>query len=650
MKYEQLAKDIVEKVGGKENIASLTHCVTRLRFKLKDESIAKTEEIKRLRGIITVMQSGGQYQVVIGSHVSDVYHAVMEVAGLEAGSNESVDNGNGGSLFNRFIDTISGVFTPLLGLLAASGIIKGMVALFVALGWITDTSGTFHLLNAIGDALFHFFPIFLGYTAMRKFGGNVFIGMAIGGALVYPTLAGLTAGEPLFTLFTGTIFESPIHITFLGIPVILMNYASSVIPIILATFFGAKVEKFFAKVMPNVVKTFLVPFCTLLVVAPLTFMIIGPTAIWIAELIGLVIITIYNVSPMVSGLVLGAFWQILVIFGLHWGVTSIALNNFATMGYDFILPLIMAVSFAQTGAILAVLLKTKDQALKTISFPAFISGIFGVTEPAIYGVSLPLKKPFITSCIGGAIGGAVAGFAGSAVYSIGAMGIFAIPTFISPTDGLNFAFWGAIISMPVAFISGFLLTYIVGFKDAASEEKETLNEVATASEVEADSGSTQEIYSPIKGQTLELSKVNDPVFSQGLMGQGIAIEPLEGRAVSPVNGKVVTVFKTKHAIGLVNENGAEILIHIGLNTVELNGKHFVSHVKEGDQVRVGDLLVEFDIEKINEAGYETVTPIIITNTANYSDILKTDEKRVKEKDSLLTVMPADLDSREELVS
>ncbi len=645
MKYEQLARDIFEKVGGRENINSLTHCITRLRFKLKNENAAKTEEIKKMKGVITVMQSGGQYQVVIGNHVSDVYQAIAEVGNIKTDNNEIVDTDDSGSkesLFNRFIDTISGVFTPLLGLLAASGIIKGLVALFSALGWITDTSGTFHLLNAIGDALFHFFPIFLGYTAMKKFGGNVFIGMAIGGALVYPTLAGLTAGEPLFTLFTGTIFESPIHITFLGIPVILMNYASSVIPIILATFFGAKVEKFFAKVIPAVVKTFLVPFCTLLVVAPLTFMIIGPTAIWIAELIGLVIITIYNVSPMISGLVLGAFWQILVIFGLHWGVTSIALNNFATMGYDFILPLIMAVSFAQTGAVLAVFLKTKDQALKTISFPAFISGIFGVTEPAIYGVSLPLKKPFITSCIGGAFGGAVAGFAGSAVYSIGAMGVFAVPTFISPTDGLNFAFWGAIISMPVSFIAGFLLTYVVGFKDTAGEEEKETSEV--------DSGTTQEIFSPIKGRALELSKVNDPVFSQELMGKGIAIDPSEGRVVSPINGKVVTVFKTKHAIGLVAENGAEILIHIGLNTVELKGKHFVSHVKEGEQVRVGDLLVEFDIEKINEAGYETVTPIIITNTANYSDILNTDKKNVNEKDLLLTIMPADTDLREELIS
>lgn len=637
MKYEQLAKDIVEKVGGRENIISLTHCVTRLRFKLTDESVAKTEEIKNLQGVVTVMQSGGQYQVVIGNHVSDVYSAVIEVGNIkvEDDNNESTDSRSGGSLFNRLIDTISGVFTPILGLLAASGMIKGLLALFVAVGWLSDASGTYQLLFATGDALFNFFPIFLGYTAMKKFGGNIFIGMAIGAALVYPTISGLSAGEPLYVLFTGTIFESPIHITFLGIPVILTSYESTVIPIILASFFGVKVEKYFKKVIPNVVKTFLVPFCTLLVTVPLAFMIVGPLATWASDLIGAITIGIYHLSPVLTGLVLGAVWQILVIFGLHWGVIPIGINNVATLGYDPVLAMIFAVSFAQTGAVLAVLLKTKDKNLKSLSIPAFISGIFGVTEPAIYGVTLPLKKPFIMSCIGGAISGAILGFTGTVGYAVGAMGVFALPTFISQTDGLNFAFWGAIIAMIVAFVSGFVLTYVFGFKESASIEEEK-EDISTA--VRANSNRKQEIYSPIKGEVVQLKDVSDPVFGQEVMGKGIAIKPIEGRAVSPIDGTVATVFKTKHAIGLIGDNGVELLIHIGLDTVQLDGEAFTTHVKEGDTVKAGDLLVEFDIEKIQADGYEIITPIIVTNTADYLDVIETEKKEISEKDQLMMVI------------
>jgi PTS system beta-glucosides-specific IIC component len=637
MKYEQLAKDIIEKVGGKENINSVSHCVTRLRFKLKDEGIAKTEEIKRLNGVITVMQSGGQYQVVIGNHVSDVYKAVLEVGNITAeGRNNEAINKKSGNLFNRFIDIISGVFTPTLGVLAATGMIKGFTALFLALGWLTATSGTYQLLYAAGDCLFYFFPIFLGYTAMKKFGGNTFIGMAIGASLVYPALSGLSSGKPLYTLFTGTIFESPIYITFLGIPVILMNYASSVIPIILAAYFGAKVEKYFKNVIPDVVKTFSVPFFTILVVVPVTFIVIGPIATWAGNLLGAATMWIYNLSPITTGIFLGAFWQIFVIFGLHWGLVPLAINNITTLGEDPVLAMVFAASFAQTGAVLAVLVKSRNKNLKTLSIPAFISGIFGVTEPAIYGVTLPLKKPFIMSCVAAAIGGGILGFANSKLYIMGGLGIFGIPSFVHPTEGLTFGFWGAIISITVGFALGFILTYVVGFKDPANEEKQ--NETVEKPELQADPNRKQEIYSPIHGKVVELKDVSDPTFAQESMGKGIAIQPTIGRVVSPINGTVVTVFKTKHAIGLMDENGAELLIHVGVDTVQLEGKYFTAHVKNGDKVKVGDLLIEFDIEKIEDSGYETVTPIIVTNTANYLDIICTDKEVVNEKDRLMTIV------------
>ncbi|MBR2565647.1 MAG: PTS glucose transporter subunit IIA [Paenibacillus sp.] len=632
--YDQLAKDILSRVGGPENVNSVFHCVTRLRFKLKDESVAKTEELKNMPGVITVMQSGGQYQVVIGNEVPDVYKAVVKAGNLSAeGSvDEKEDSGPKGSLFNRFVDMISGVFTPVLGLLAATGMIKGFTAMFVSLGWINNTEGTYALLNAIGDCLFYFFPIFLGYTAIKKFGGSPFLGMAIGASLVYPTLAGIRAGEPMYTLFAGTLFESPIRIEFLGIPVILMDYASSVIPIIVATFFAVKIERFFKKVMPKVVSNFLVPFCTLLVIVPLTFLVIGPVATWAGQLLGAFTSTIYGLSPLLTGLVIGGLWQVFVLFGLHWGLVPLVFVNLATLGYDSILALSFAASFAQIGAVLAVMVKTKSQKIKTLGAPAFISGIFGVTEPAIYGVTLPLKKPFIMSCIAGGIGGGILGFVGTKGYIIGGLGIFGYPSYVNPTEGMDSIFFWTVAATIIAFILGFILTYVVGFKDPVEKT------AAPAPVLDPNPNNRYEIVSPMAGEIVELKEINDVTFAGEHMGKGIAIRPSSGKVVSPITGVVQTVYRTKHAIGLVSDDGVEMLIHIGQDTVQLKGQHFTTHVKDGDRVNAGDLIVEFDLQAIKDAGYETVTPVIITNTSNYLDVVATKNTSVNEKDKLLTVL------------
>ncbi|MEK4072352.1 beta-glucoside-specific PTS transporter subunit IIABC [Paenibacillus sp. FSL M7-0656] len=633
--YDQLAKDILSRVGGRENVNSVFHCVTRLRFKLKDESVAKTEELKNLPGVITVMQSGGQYQVVIGNEVPDVYKAVVKVGNFpsEGQVEEETDNsGKKVGLFSRFIDMISGVFTPLLGLLAATGMIKGFNEMFVAFGWITQDSGTYQLLKATGDCLFYFFPIFLGYTAIKKFGGSPFLGMAIGASLVYPTLGGLKAGDPLYTLFTGTLFESPIHITFLGMPVILMDYASSVIPIIIATFVAVKLERFFKNVIPKVVSTFLVPFFTLLVIVPATFLVIGPISTWAGQLIGAGATNIYELSPIVTGLIIGGLWQVFVLFGLHWGLVPVALLNLSTSGADPVIAMSFAASFAQIGAVLAVLLKTKNTKIKTLSVPAFISGIFGVTEPAIYGVTLPLKKPFIMSCIAGGIGGGILGYAGSKIYMIGGLGVFGYPTFINKETGLDFAFYMAIVASLIAFVLGFVLTYVVGFKDPVEKVAKP------APVLDPNPNSRYEIVSPMAGEVVALNEINDVTFAGEHMGKGIAIRPTSGRVVSPITGVVQTVYRTKHAIGLVSDDGVEMLIHIGQDTVKLKGQHFTTHVKDGDRVNAGDLIVEFDLQAIKDAGYETVTPIIVTNTSNYLDVVGTKDASVHEKDKLITVL------------
>lgn len=633
MKYEQLAKDIISNVGGKENVSSVVHCITRLRFKLKDESKANTDVLKNMDGVVTVMKSGGQYQVVIGNHVPDVYKAVTEIGGFQGQSPVEEDNGPKQSLFNRFIDIIASIFTPVLGVLAATGMIKGFNALFVALGWLDNTSGTYQILNAVGDSLFYFFPIFLGYTAIKKFGGSPFIGMAIGAALVYPTLGGLTAGEPLYTLFAGTMFESPVFITFLGLPVILMSYASSVIPIILAAFVAAKVENSLKKVIPDVVKTFLVPFLTLLIVVPATFIVIGPIATWAGSLLGMVTTGIYNLSPIVAGIFLGAFWQVFVIFGLHWGLVPIAINNLTTQGADPVLAMVFAASFAQTGAVLGVWLKTRQQKLKTLSIPAFISGIFGVTEPAIYGITLPLKKPFIISCIAAGVGGAILAIFGTQVYMVGGLGIFGLPSNIHPETGIGMGFYGSVIGITVAFVLGFVLTYLFGVKN----EKNTTTET-TGTKVEAKTTDVKVenlvVASPLKGEVMPLDQIKDAAFASGALGKGVAIEPTEGKLFSPVSGTVSVLFPTQHAIGITTDNGAEILIHIGMDTVQLNGKHFKALTTQGARVEKGQLLIEFDIDAIKAAGFSVTTPVVVTNHDRYK-FAPTPAKQLKAGDLLL---------------
>jgi beta-glucoside PTS system EIICBA component len=638
MKYEQLAKDILANVGGKENVNSVVHCVTRLRFKLKDEKKANTEVLKNMDGVVTVMKSGGQYQVVIGNHVPDVYAAVTTVGNLGAVS-ESSDSSSGEKvgLGAAFIDMISGVFQPILGVLAATGMIKGVAALILALGWVEATSGTYQLFNIAGDGLFNFLPIFLGYTAMKKFGGTPFIGMAIAAALVHPTLATLTTGEVSNVLFKGTLFESPIHITFLGIPVIMMSYASSVIPIILSAFVASKVERSLKKIIPDVVKTFLVPFCTIAIMVPLTFLAIGPISTWAGSMLGAATIWIYELSPLVAGLLLGGLWQVFVLFGLHWGLVPIAMNNLTAMGNDPVLATTVMVCFAQTGAVLAILLKTKDKKLKSLSVPAFISGLFGVTEPAIYGITLPLKKPFIMSCIGGGVGGAIIGATAGKLWMFGGMGMFVIPAFIKPGSGLDMSFWGSIIAMVVGFAVAFVLTYLFGGINQEKSSKATKETTTASKEVAATKVQDEELVSPLNGKVLALSEIEDAAFSSGALGHGVAIEPSVGKLLAPVSGTVSALFPTNHAIGITTDSGAEILMHIGMDTVQLEGKYFTAHTTQGEYVKKGQLLIEFDIEQIKKAGKPLTTPVVVTNHKEYSLVL-TDQKQVKTGNQLINLV------------
>lgn len=644
--YDALAKTIIKNVGGKDNVISVVHCTTRLRFKLKDEKKANDDVLKDTDGVVTVVKAGGQYQVVIGNEVADVYEAVLKEGGFSGGgqvADDDLDDSNM-SLMDKAIDLISGIFTPILGPMAAAGMIKGLTAMCASFGWLAKTSGTYEVLYAIGDGFFYFLPLILEITSAKKFKVDRFTAITIGAAMCYPAMVAMNSSKKvLFDLFNGTFLHSQVHATFLGIPIISMNYTSTVIPIILAVWFASVVEKWCKKWIPTVVKTFLVPFVTLLIVVPLTFLIIGPLATWIGNALAAITSAVYNFSPVLAGILLGGFWQVFVIFGVHWGFVAVMMSNIAALGYDPILGLSLGASFAQIGVVLAILLQTKDQKLKGIALPAFLSGIFGVTEPAIYGVTLPRKKPFILSCIAAGIGGGLIGFFGTKMYMMGGMGVFVIPAAIGPKTGVDMSVYGLMIAMAVSFVLGFILQMVLGKKsvDQAYDEKQakTVQEVANQADTIAkaapslastsDLNVSTELVSPLAGELLPLSEVKDEVFSSGAMGEGVAVEPSEGVLHAPADGKVVMTFPTGHAIGMKTSDGAEILMHIGMDTVNLQGHGFETLVAKGDEVKAGDELVKFDIDAIHAKGYVVTTPIVVTNSKDYEKITVVSQGNVK---------------------
>lgn len=634
MKYETLNKTILENVGGKENITGLTHCITRLRFKLKDESKANTNVLKNTDGVVTVIQSGGQYQVVIGNHVPDVYNEFVELAGL-SNSVDSEEVEKKGGIFDTFIDLISSIFTPTFAVLIGAGMIKGLLAVLTATAVLDRTGGTYLILNAAGDGLFYFFPIFLGHTAAKKFKVNPFIGMGIGAALVYPTFAAASANaEPLYILFKGTLIESPVYITFMGLPVVSMTYTQSVIPVIFAAYLASKLQALFNKIVPTVLKNLMVPFLVLIVTVPLTFLIVGPVTTWAGNLIGQGLSTLYAINPVISGILIGGFWPVFIMFGLHWGFVPIALNNYATLGYDIIMMSGLTTPLATAGATLAIFLKTKNKALKELSLPAVITAIFGITEPAIYGVTLPRKKAFISTMVSVGVGGAILGFFKSKVFINGGTGIFALPRFIDPQNGITNSFIGIVVASVVAFVLAFVLTFLFGYK-ASDDEEITVSDstrITNTKNLEMTS-----INSPIQGVIIPLSDIKDEAFAGELLGKGVGILPTDGQVFAPEDGTITVVFPTNHAVGLTLKNGVEVLIHIGMDTVNLAGEAFESFVKQGQFVKKGDLLIKFDIDKITDKGYSIETPVIITNTKEYLDVLETSEKSVTIQDVLLTI-------------
>lgn len=623
-KYENLAKEILENVGGKENINSLTHCVTRLRFRLKDESKANDEALKNNPGVVTVMKSAGQYQVVIGNHVPLVYADVCELAGISNGAQQTEDEAPQG-LFNKLIDVISGCFQPILGPLCAAGIIKGLNALLVfILGSSFNNSGTYMILNAIGDSIFNFLPIILGYTAAKKFNVNVIVGMIIGATLCYPTIQTDTlsaAGKAIGTLpFIGSYYTK-----FIGIPFVSGNYTSTVVPVICIVALAAQIQKIAKKFVPEMLQNFFVPFFVLIISLPIGLLVIGPVVSLLTTVLSNMFAGLYAFSPIVTAFVIGALWQCLVIFGLHWALVPMAMVNIGNLGYDTILPGMLGTTFAATGVLAAMYLKLKDENKKALAIPGVISAFCGVTEPAIYGFLLPEKTPFVFSCIGGAVGGAIMGTVAAKQYVIGGLGIFSVVNYISPKGNAT----GMIVSLiagAVSLVVGFVLTMIF-YK---TNDQQVENKEVTKLEEET-------ILSPIKGEVKPIEESSDAAFASGALGKGVVILPEEGKVYAPVTGTVTVLFPSLHAIGITSDAGVELLIHIGINTVQLNGEGFTAHIKQGDQIKQGQLLVEFDMNKIKEAGYSLETPVLVTNYADVKEVKNTSASFVQLQETLIEV-------------
>ena len=606
--YEKLAVDIINAVGGKENIVKAARCATRLRLVLKETPKDAHKKVSELTGVITVVENNGQFQVVIGTHVGKVFDKVQTIVDLD---DSSKDEAPKGTILNRVIATMSAVFAPFIYILAAAGILQGCLILINMAYPSFQSTGTYQVLSFMSWAPFTFLPIFIAITASRHFKCNMFIAVACCASLVSPTWSEIAAriagGE---------------NISFLGIALAETTYTSSVLPPLFLVWILSYVEKFVEKSLPDVVKSLFTPLLCMIIMVPLTIVAIGPVSDNLATAIANGYNSLYNFAPALAAAVIGGLWQIVVIFGVHWGVTPMCLANYDMYGMDTFQAFQTMAVVAQMGAAFGVFLKAKKMETKNVSLSAGITGIFGITEPAIYGVTLKYKKPFICGCVAGALGAVVASFFNVAYYAYaGLPGLLTVVNAINPENPTSIM--GIAIGCAIAVIGSIILVQIVGFGEESEEVKEDIiKEVATTL-----LDNNKEIKNPLSGKVLPLSKVEDAVFSSGAMGNGIAIDPTDNKVYAPFDGTVEFIAETKHAIGLKSDDGVELLIHVGMDTVKMNGKGFDVKTKVNERVKEGDLLLEFDRNEIQKEGYSLITPVVITNSNNYEqDELCIDEE------------------------
>ena len=631
MNYQELGDKILTLVGGKENVTGLTHCATRLRFNLKDEAKAQTATLKKTPGVLGVVVSGGQYQIVIGNDVNHVYKPIAEKCDLAQDGGAGKNEGEKKSIGARLIDTITGIFTPVLPAITAAGMLKAVLALLVAFKLVDTTASTYQVINFMADAAFYFLPILLANSAAKKFGCNPYLAMMLGGMLLHPNFVNMVTASQ----------ETGEAIKLFFIPIYNASYSSSVIPIILTVWFMSLVEPIADRISPKAIKFFTKPLITALVAGAVGLAVLGPVGYIIASWIASGVTALNTYVSWLVPLILGGVFPLLVMTGTHYGIIPIGINNRMTTGFDTIVyPANLASNIAQGAAAFAVAVKTKKAEVRQVASSAGITAVCGITEPALYGINMRFKTPLISACIGGACGGLFMGLFTVKNYGGGSPGLMTLPGYIGGDSlrDLMLACVGAALAFAITFVISFVL-----YKDPADEESQDASSAdASSAEKTQDpdrlSDGATNICAPVKGRLVPLSKVNDPTFAEEILGKGAAIIPEDGHFVSPIKGTVQTVFGTKHAMGLLSDTGVEVLLHVGLDTVKLNGKYYEALVKDGDKVDVGTPILKVDLNGVKSEGYDVITPVIITNTMDCGDVIAVQEGDISPRETIIKVL------------
>ncbi|GLI84264.1 PTS beta-glucoside transporter subunit EIIBCA [Rossellomorea marisflavi] len=622
MDYKKTAEEILEHVGGSENVNSVVHCMTRLRFTLSDPSKVNTNALQKVKGVIGTTNNGGQFQVIIGNNVPTVFAEVQKLTGGNRPSAPATEEKKM-NWFLRIINVLASVMTPIIPALAGSGILKVILAILVMTNVLKPEDQTYYIINFIADSVFYFLPVLLAVSSAHKFNTNVYLAVTLGGVLLHPNFAALVAAK------------DPVN--FIGLPITLVGYSSTVIPIIIVVWLMSYVERFAERVSPSMIKIFLKPLIIIGVMAPLALIVIGPLGFHAGNLLAGGIYFLQEKAGWLSLALLTGFKPLIVMTGMHWAFVPAIVTSLSTYGYEgLMLVSSLGAIFSLTGACLGVAIKTKSSSMRQIALSAGTTSLLaGITEPAVYGVALKLRRVLVFTIISGLIAGAFSGLTKVKLFALVTPSLLKFPTFISDqyTDNLM----NAAITAVIAFGISFTLTVVFGFKEEVAAD-ETSDADITPQPVSSGKQPVEVITSPLTGASMKLAQVEDNVFSKEIMGRGIAILPEKGEVTAPADGTITALMDSRHAVGFTTDKGVEILIHVGIDTVNLAGKHFTSHVKMGDHVKAGDLLLTFDLEKIKQEGYEVVTPVIITNTADYMEVLSMENTNVNQGEKLLSIL------------
>ena len=597
MTNKDLAKNIVKLLGEKDNITNALHCVTRLRFNVKNEDIVKLNEIEALEGVIGVQVKNGQHQVIIGPMVADIFEEVELL--LNKNVNENIEKTKISG--KMILDVITGIFSSILPALVAGGMLKGIIALIEGFKLVPTDGGTFVILNMIADIPFYFLPFLLAISTARKFKVNEYLGICVAGALLYPS-------------FMAALEEGAKPLTFLGLNMPIFNYSNSVFPIILGVGLLAIVYRFVDRFVPNVFKIVVVPTVTLVVTVPLTLLLLAPLGAYGGQYLANSIVWLFSTFGPIAGFLLGFFMPLIVLCGMHQSTSPIQISNIATLGYDYLLPISFCHNMAESGAALGAALRMKDENLRSAALTTSFSAFLGISEPALFTVQVVHKKPLIAAMTACGIGGAMTTLLSAKCFAFVMPGITSLPVYANP-DGTITNLLLMVVCIASTFVIAVVLSYILSGR---INDKKGVGAV--------------KLVSPVKGDIISLNKVNDKTFASGMMGKGFAVIPKDDYVLAPCDGEVVLIANTLHSVGIKCINGAEILIHVGIDTVELDGKYFNNMTYIGKKVKKGDKLLKVDFASLEKGGYDTTIPVICTNADMYKDI-KIDE----DNEEILTI-------------